>query len=504
MASHAATLQQWAQQGKLSSVQLSADGSTLSLDGAELPGAEKITVEHDGKSCEYSIAAIFLQILDPDQSLIKYRQKAKTHQIKEIVKAIDKPIVVGFFWSSVAASADGAKPPVAEEAVATAADDSKDDRNKKDDDGEVGEKEGRKVDKDRKKDRHDKHRGRDKHRDRSSSSHKRERSSSRDPSATLKEKRSKEAKLDPESMMNSLSAVAGRREIEPSKVGTDLAQQEVLRKALSTEGFADIAPDVLQEFKQITATTMAHEIPVGNSSSILKAAAGKDLSRVLKLYNDSINEKNSGRSSTGGSSRKETSMSSSSKNTQKKSWKQHLVGKKPIIILPKAMTTPLTITNGYEFFANSSFVPRNTMIAKLRATKTEPQTTFARQVNANLTGASGKVEYELMDNPKSKLLRKEDWDRVVAVVALGQRWQFKDWPAPYFNDPVQLFGRTFGFYVGFDGDKVPDELQGWSVLQTKLSRDSRGLDRVTYATFWNALDEWMAIHKPEMLPQASM
>ena len=179
-----------------------------------------------------------------------------------------------------------------------------------------------------------------------------------------------------------------------------------------------------------------------------------------------------------------------------------MVGKKPIIILPKAMTAPLTITNGYEFFANSNFVPRNTMIAKLRATKTEPQTTFTRDVNANLTGASGKVEYELMDNPKSKLLRKEDWDRVVAVVALGQKWQFKDWPAPYFNDPVQLFGRTFGFYAGFDGDKIPTELEGWNVLKTKLSRDSRGLDRVTYATFWNALDEWMAIHKSEMLPQA--
>jgi len=91
-------------------------------------------------------------------------------------------------------------------------------------------------------------------------------------------------------------------------------------------------------------------------------------------------------------------------------------------------------------------------------------------------------------------------ERVVAVIALGQSWQMKDWPGSYSN-PVQLFNRTFGFYIGMEGDKIPTELQGWSVTQSKLNRDKRGLDSVTYASFWNALDEWMAIHKPEMLPR---
>merc|ERR1711937_1038472 len=38
--------------------------------------------------------------------------------------------------------------------------------------------------------------------------------------------------------------------------------------------------------------SMAHEIPVGNSSSILKAGAGKDLSRILKLYDEVMSGKN--------------------------------------------------------------------------------------------------------------------------------------------------------------------------------------------------------------------
>jgi hypothetical protein len=105
-----------------------------------------------------------------------------------------------------------------------------------------------------------------------------------------------------------------------------------------------------------------------------------------------------------------------------------------------------------------------------------------------------------MDNPKSKLNNSHDWDRVVAVVALGQPWQFKDWPGPY-GEPAQLFGRTFGFYVGMEGDVMPPEVMQWSVTRSKLNRDKRGMDSVTYASFWNALDEWMTIYKPEMMPK---
>ena len=74
------------------------------------------------------------------------------------------------------------------------------------------------------------------------------------------------------------------------------------------------------------------------------------------------------------------------------------------------------------------------------------------------------------------------------------------WPS-FYSNPVQLFHKVFGFYVGMEGDKIPTELQGWSVTQAKVSRDKRGLDSVTFASFWIALDEWMAIHKQEMLPQ---
>ena len=114
----------------------------------------------------------------------------------------------------------------------------------------------------------------------------------------------------------------------------------------------------------------------------------------------------------------------------------------------------------------------------------------------------GLVEYELLDNPR-KLTSREDWERVVAVLVLGQKWQFKDWPGKY-SDPVQLFANTYGFYIGSEGEKISSDLEGWSVTQTVLHRDKRGLASVTHASFWNGLDEWIKIHRPELLPQSEM
>jgi len=288
-------------------------------------------------------------------------------------------------------------------------------------------------------------------------------------------------------LFSNLSVVVGKREIKAKRD----AEQAKLHQALSTEGFGALPPEIVAKFNH--QNSMAHEIPVGNSASILKAGAGKDLSYILKLYEETV----LGKSSSSSKHSSSTSKGRPSQDSQKK-YRPYLVGKKPIIILPKGMTAPITLMNAHKFFGESKFMSRDKMQKEHRAKKQAPKTQFSRKVHARLGG--GTVEYELMDNPRSKLHRPQDWERVVAVLALGQSWQMKDWPGSYSN-PVQLFNRVFGFYIGMEGDKIPKELQGWSVTRTNLNRDKRSLDSVAYACFWNALDEWMAIHKPELLPQ---
>ena len=111
-------------------------------------------------------------------------------------------------------------------------------------------------------------------------------------------------------------------------------------------------------------------------------------------------------------------------------------------------------------------------------------------LNQRLGGAD--ITYDVIDNPTTRL-KRDEWSRVVAVVCQGASWQFKGWK---YSDPVELFSRTFGFYVGLEGAKVPSELQGWNVKIGRVSRDRRGLDNVCLASFWNGLEEFMAVHKP--------
>lgn len=51
-----------------------------------------------------------------------------------------------------------------------------------------------------------------------------------------------------------------------------------------------------------------------------------------------------------------------------------------------------------------------------------------------------------------------------------------------------------------EGDKVPKDVTQWAVKRATLNRDKRNLDPVTYHQFWNGLDEWMKVHKRELLP----
>jgi len=269
---------------------------------------------------------------------------------------------------------------------------------------------------------------------------------------------------------------------------------------------------------------MAFEIPVGNSASILRCGAtasnnttssssssskrkestknaisARNFGRVLDLYNESLREahdnskRDAKRAKRGG--RGNTSSSSKNQKPPKPTGK-------PIIILPNAMTSPVTLINAHQFFGKSTFVPRNEAIKQLKGPK--PTTiTIKRNISSRLGG--GVVEYEIIDNPSRKLLSSKDWDRVVAVVAQGAAWQFKGWKmggrrGGDGGNPVDVFTNSFGYYISFEGAPVPRELQGWNVRKGYLSKDKRGLDSVVFASFWNGLDEWMGVHKRGYLP----
>jgi len=180
----------------------------------------------------------------------------------------------------------------------------------------------------------------------------------------------------------------------------------------------------------------------------------------------------------------------------------------PLIIVPNAMTSPIGMINANNFFANAKFIPRDRTAAKKVSTLVFKRRISSRLMSRGIGGgggggslssngaSSGEMEYELMDNPATKLSR-HDWDRVVAVIAHGEKWQFKGWK---WTEPVEIFSNCFGFYIGMEGAPIPKGLIGWNVKKAFLNRDKRGLDRVAHASFWNSLDEWMVLNKRDYLP----
>mmetsp|Transcript_18644 Transcript_18644/g.26305 ORF Transcript_18644/g.26305 Transcript_18644/m.26305 type:complete len:495 (+) Transcript_18644:27-1511(+) len=484
----ASTLKSWVQGQRLSGTQLSADGSSLTLDGTSLNASNAYEIAHESKTCRYTLASMYLQILDPNQALMAYRGACKKHGVKDPVKALDKPTVVGYFLGG---QAEGENQDSAEAATDSSAVPKKPEetppkkRSRDDDDHHHRRKSSSSREKE---DRHHRSkRSKESHRDRDRRDERKRLSSSSHKESTKDKKKRLGTPMTNEQLFDKLNAVVDKRS-ETSKEAAEV------QAALAASGFTVSAED-LKKYKDVTDTIM--EIPVGNSASILRAAGaseGRDFTRVLDLYNETL------KPSRPDANGKSSKSGSGSDRDKKKVGRPHLIGKKPIIILPKGMQPPITMLNGYDFFANATFVPRDVQLKKLgRANAGKGKNLFTRRVGKRQGG--GEVEYELIDNPKGKLgddLR--EWDRVVAVVVLGEAWQFKDWLKMY-KDPVFLFSNSYGYYIGMEGDRMPKDISKWNVKTGKLNRDKRGLDSVTAASFWNGLDEWMAVHKPELLPK---
>lgn len=128
--------------------------------------------------------------------------------------------------------------------------------------------------------------------------------------------------------------------------------------------------------------------------------------------------------------------------------KMHLKGGKigegvPIILVPSAFQTLITIYNVKEFLEDGVFVQTD---AKVKAGAAKPDCiTVQKKFSRDRVVAA----YEVRDKPSA--LKAEDWDRVVAVFVLGKEWQFKDWP---FKDHVEIFNRSksrinFKIYIYF-------------------------------------------------------
>jgi hypothetical protein len=319
----------------------------------------------------------------------------------------------------------------------------------------------------------------------------------------------------------------------PQLLSPEEEERRAIQACLSASGYeaTKLSQEILEKDRMEVEKITNFEIPVGDSGSILRCGAMSS-SNSSQSYHNTMNGRKSG-SGMGGNhssdkfnqknfirvlhlldeSKREAAdklkhgskykpRSSSSKSGINKTQQEKVQPKgNPIIIVPNAMTSPITLLNALPFFQKASFITRD----KCKRSSIKKYE-FQRNVSHRYGG--GTVTYEIIDNPKRVLKSPSDWARVVAVLAQGESWQFKGWKMGWvdsskkgFDTPVEVFSNSFGFFVGYESAPIPQELLGWQVKKGFLSRDKRGLDSVVYASFWNGLDEWMSVHKRSLLPK---
>jgi hypothetical protein len=180
----------------------------------------------------------------------------------------------------------------------------------------------------------------------------------------------------------------------------------------------------------------------------------------------------------------------------------------PIILLPANDSAILNMRNGLDFFEKGVFVSEpggtsqlapkefNVTCDTISVPSLAPAAVFHRPLRRLiflLCRYNGSVfTFKAM----SSCTKTEWFNRVVAVVAMGNTWQvcrflsfipsprtlifflqFKDFLGNN-SDPTLIFGAAKGFYVRYIED-IPDAcVKLWNVQHISLSRKSRHLDRV--------------------------
>ncbi|GFS36725.1 similar to PLANT HOMOLOGOUS TO PARAFIBROMIN [Actinidia rufa] len=155
----------------------------------------------------------------------------------------------------------------------------------------------------------------------------------------------------------------------------------------------------------------------------------------------------------------------------------------PIILVPSAFQTLITIYNVKEFLEDGVFIPTDVKVKQMKGPKPDCVTVQKKFSRDRVVTA-----YEVRDKPSA--LKAEDWDRVVAVFVLGKEWQFKEWP---FQDHVEIFNKVLGFYMRFEDDSVESakNVKQWNVKIISISKNKRHQDRAAALEVWDRLEEFM-------------
>lgn len=152
----------------------------------------------------------------------------------------------------------------------------------------------------------------------------------------------------------------------------------------------------------------------------------------------------------------------------------------PIIIVPAALTSLITMYNAKQLLSQGGFESSTTVQNRggAKPKQLEFERASGRDIKTN-------VRYQIVDDVKMI----NNWDRVVAVFVTGKDWQLKDFP---WKSPAEIFANIQGFHCHFSDETIPSKLKAWKVTYLPIVKNMRHADRGTVLKFWNILTTWIA------------
>ena len=178
--------------------------------------------------------------------------------------------------------------------------------------------------------------------------------------------------------------------------------------------------------------------------------------------------KSSVRSKSGKVSKSHASNGSSSSSVLRKD---------PIILIPSATSSMITLGNIKEFLEHSKYInPRDVTVTKENDLVT---------IEKKFDNISRPLKFLVVNNTRM-FTKPEYWDRVVAVFTTGHTWQFTNYQ---WNTPQDLFQHCNGYYFHFNGEDVPQHVQQWNVQRIALDKHQRFKDVEVVRFFWTNLEK---------------
>ena len=141
----------------------------------------------------------------------------------------------------------------------------------------------------------------------------------------------------------------------------------------------------------------------------------------------------------------------------------------------------LTMVNVKSFLEDGVFVPPTT------SSETPPNFLRVSRLLPTIH-PSTPIRFDVVDSPDK--FKPDYWDKVVAVFTTGQEWQFRSYR---WSNPVELFREVRGFYVGWEGERIPETVARWGTGVTvfNVERGRRFRDREVCEKFWEGVEKWM-------------